>query len=172
MKKGLTHIYTGKGRGKTSAALGLALRALGKAYNVAIIQFMKEKKDNAIKSIEKLENCKTWQYGRKNFVDKEKPDDIDFELAKTALRKTQEIIQKRNYKLVILDEINVALEYGLIKKEEIGKIIDEKPDEIELILTGRYAEKSIIQKADIVTEMKNIKHPNPKKFPAREGFEY
>ncbi len=172
MKQGLIQVYTGNGKGKTTAALGLALRACGHGYKVAMVQFMKKNESyGEVQASKYLSGFSLFQFGRNVFV-KRDPDKIDIELAKEGLLFAKELMQKKEYDILILDEINVALDFGLLTEEEVLELLDEKPPNMELILTGRYAKDSIVERADLVTEMKQIKHPYEKGIMAREGIEF
>ena len=172
MRRGLIQVYTGNGKGKTTASLGLALRACGHGYKVAMIQFMKKNESyGEVQASKFLPGFSLYQFGRNVFV-KRKPDQIDIELAKEGLAFAKEMMEKKEYDILILDEINVAMDYGLLNEEEVIELLDAKPENIELILTGRYAKDSVIKKADLVTEMKEIKHPYQKGIKAREGIEF
>jgi cob(I)alamin adenosyltransferase len=173
LSKGLVEVYTGEGKGKTTSALGLALRALGHGFRVYMIQFMKGNIEyGEITQSRKMENFVIRQFGRQTFVDKKNPAKVDIELAQKALNHAVEIINKGEFDLVILDEINVALEWHLLKLEDILRIIEKKPKHVELILTGRYAPKELVDAADLVTEMKEIKNPYSLGEKARKGIEY
>lgn len=167
----MIHIYTGDGKGKTTAALGLALRASGAGLRVYIAQFIKGLNYSELKSIKYLRNIKLEQFGRGCFIYKN-PKPKDILLAKEGLRRAKKIIQSRKFDLVILDEINVALELNLLDKDEVVSLLKKIPKRIELVLTGRGAVKKMIKLADYVTEMKNRKHPFKKKVFARRGIEF
>jgi cob(I)alamin adenosyltransferase len=173
--KGIVEVYTGNGKGKTTAALGLALRALGHGMKVYIIQFMKGSSAyGELKSLEKFKpNVAVKQFGRKEFVDKKHPTRLDFKLAREALEKAKKVVASGKWDLVILDEINVALNFKLIGCGEVLDIIRSKPSHVELVLTGRYAPKEILDIADLVSEVKEIKHPyRSSRMPPRVGIEY
>lgn len=169
--KGLVHVYTGNGKGKTTASLGLALRFIGHGMKVCMIQFMKGEMMYGEQKVE-IPNFEIYQYGRKEFVDKDNPSHIDIEFAKKALKHSMEAVQSGDYDLVILDEINVAIEWNLVDVDDVLKMIKKKRDSVELVLTGRYAPQEIIDSADYATEMREIKHPYMKGVPARRGIEY
>lgn len=176
MKKprhGLVQVYTGNGKGKTTAALGLAFRASGHGLKTYIIQFMKgEIYYGELGTAEKLSDTITLkQMGRPDFVDKINTAQIDIDMAEEALKFSKDLIMSGDYDLVILDEINVALDFGLIKLDDVIEIVEKKPPEVELVLTGRYAPKEIIERADLVTEMVEIKHPYNAGVEARIGIE-
>ena len=172
MEKGLVHVYTGPGKGKTTAALGLGLRAAGAGYKVHVVQFMKGRRYSEINSIEKLKNFSISQHGRDKFVSKENPEKIDIDLAKKGFSYAKEIIKSKKYDLIILDEINVAIDFNLISIDDVLNLIKEKPEKLELVLTGRYADPKIIQIADVVTEMLEIKHPYQQGIQARKGIDF
>ena len=169
----MIQVYTGEGKGKTTAALGLAFRAVGHGLKAVIIQFMKgTERTGELMSAEKLAPLLTIKpMGRKGFIDKNNPDLEDKTLAVKALDYAREVMLKQPVDLLILDEINVAVDFGLLPVESVLELLDLKPDSLELILTGRYADPKIVEKADLVTEMKNIKHYFAQGVPAREGIE-
>ena len=173
MKKGLIQVYTGDGKGKTTAALGLALRAVGHSMKVLIIQFMKGKSEiGEKKAAQKLAPYLTiLPMGRGTFVSKDKPHSEDIKIAREGLRVSQQAIQNREYDVVILDEINVAVEYGLISISDLLHLLDSKPEEVEIVLTGRNARPELLERADLVTEMVKRKHYFDKGVPARKGME-
>ena len=172
LEKGLVQVYTGNGKGKTTSSLGLALRAIGRGLKVYMVQFMKGAKYGEVLAAENLSNLKIVQYGRDCFVNKENPEDIDIELAHTGLEHAKQIIMGGEYDLVILDEINVALNFKLVSLEDVLGLIRNKPTHVELVLTGRYADKKIVEIADLVTEMLDIKHPFREGVQIREGIDY
>ncbi len=172
MEKGYIHIYTGPGKGKTTAALGLGLRAAGAGLKVHMIQFMKGRRYSELNAIDNLTNFTFSQYGRDEFVSKEKPAQIDIDLAKEGFAKAKETINNGKYDLVILDEINVAVDYNLISLDDLLKLIEQKPEKLELVLTGRDAHPELIKIADVVTEMLEIKHPYQEGVTARKGIDF
>jgi cob(I)alamin adenosyltransferase len=173
MKKGLIQIYTGNGKGKTTAALGLALRAVGHGMKVLMIQFMKGNiQYGEIESAKKLAPYLTIkQVGRETFISKSNPDPKDLQLAQEGFSIAKKAIQNKEYDIVILDEINLAVDYGLISITEILHLMDSKPKGIELILTGRNVKREILDRADLVTDMVDRKHYYDKGVGAREGIE-
>jgi cob(I)alamin adenosyltransferase len=172
-QRGLVQVYTGNGKGKTTAALGLALRAAGHGKKTCVIQFMKGEIYYGELGAAKLLSpyLEIIQMGRPDFVNKTSPDPKDVRLARQGLDLAREILVGKRYDIVVLDEINVALDFGLIALADVIALIDAKPPETELILTGRYANKEIIERADLVTEMKEIKHPYHAGVEARLGIE-
>ena len=170
--KGYVQLYTGNGKGKTTAALGLALRAAGAGMRVFIAQFAKGMKFSELKSIERLGEIITIkQYGRSNFIrDKAEPEDI--ELARKGLEEVRSILSQGNYQMVILDEATIAVHFNLFSSEELLDIIKSKPEHVELVITGRHADPLIIEHADLVTEMREIKHYYHKGIKARPGIEH
>ena len=172
MEKGYIHVYTGRGKGKTTAALGLGLRASGAGFKVHMIQFMKGRRYSEIDTIENITNFTISQHGRDEFVSKENPDEIDINLAQKGFKYAKEIINNGKYDMIILDEINVAVDYNLISLKDMIKLLDKKPKNLELILTGRAAHPEIIKIADLVTEMLEIKHPYQQGITARKGIDF
>ncbi len=171
--RGLVHVYTGTGKGKTTAALGLALRASGHGKKVYIIQFMKGRIDyGELKACKDNPNITIEQFGRPQFVDKDNPEQEDIDFAKQALEKATQIIGSGEYHIVILDEVNVALDFNLVKLEDIIDLIENKPEDVELILTGRNANPEVSRIADYVTEMLAIKHPYEEGQVGRKGIEF
>lgn len=172
MRKGYIQVYTGSGKGKTTAALGLALRAAGAGLKVFIVQFIKKKRCSEHKMLERFEGLITIvQYGR-GFLLKRKANLSDVAAARAGLDEVRGAIASGNYDVVILDEANVAVSCGLIGLDEILALMAEKPKDIELIITGRHAHRKVIQMADLVTEMKEVRHYRKKGVKARAGIEY
>ena len=172
MEKGYIHVYTGPGKGKTTAALGLGLRASGAGLKVHMVQFMKGRRYSEIDTIDNISNFTISQHGRDEFVSKENPDKIDIDLAQKGFKFAKEIINNGKYDMVILDEINVAVDYNLITLKDMIKLLEKKPEKLELILTGRDAHPDIIKIADLVTEMLEIKHPYQQGITARKGIDF
>jgi len=173
LEKGLVQVYTGNGKGKTTAAFGLALRAIGRGLKVYIIQFIKGGFDyGELYMVDKLPNLKLKAFGRGRFVTEKPAGKLDVELAEEALALAEEVIKSGEYDIVILDEINVALNLKLIKTEKVLELMKNKPQHVELVLTGRYASSQILRAADLVTEMKEVKHPFNRGYQARKGIEY
>jgi len=173
LEKGIVQVYTGKGKGKTSAAFGLALRAIGRGLKVYIVQFIKGGFDyGELYVIDRLPNLELKAYGRGKFITQKPPEQEDIELAEEAFQRGKNVVESGSYDVVVLDEINVALNLKLISLEKVLQLIKNKPKHVELVLTGRYAPNEIIQAADLVTEMKEVKHPFNRGHHAREGIEY
>lgn len=170
-KLGLVHIYTGNGKGKTTAAFGLALRMLGNGGRVIMIQFLKSV--NVYGEQRKAQECGVVveSYGLPKFVHG-KPEPEEIEAAKKALERAKEVVKSGKWDLVILDEICVALGFKMIKIEEVKELIKEKAPNTELVLTGRYCPVELYELADYITEMREIKHPYTKGVVARKGVEY
>ncbi len=167
----MIQIYTGDGKGKTTAALGLALRAAGAGITVYIGQFIKGSLYGEVKILQKVPGIKIKQYGRGCFIS-HKPKQKDINLARKALEHTMQIIAGRDFGMVILDEINVALHLKLLKLNEVINLINSTPNDIELVLTGRWAHPKIIELADLVSEIKDIKHYYKKGIKPRKGIEF
>ena len=172
MIKGLIQVYTGDGKGKTTAALGLALRAAGRNMKVLIVQFMKKWDYGELHSVELIPNITLKTFGTKDFVYKGKAKKIDYVEAQKAFSFGIEGIQSGNYDIVIFDELNMALYYELLNAKEVVEKLKRKPDNVEVVITGRRAPQEIVEVADLVTEMKEIKHPYQKGIEARKGIEY
>lgn len=172
-KKGYIHVYTGTGKGKTTAALGLALRSWGHGKRVCIIQFMKGNEDyGEHKASLKLgKDFLIRHFGRGVFII-DKPTTEDKKLAKKGLDFAKKILSSNKYDLIVLDEINCALHWGLLSNKDVRGLLEIKPANLELVLTGRYAPQWLIKKADLVTEMKERKHYFKKGVKARLGIEY
>ena len=169
----MLHIYTGKGKGKTTASLGLATRFLGHNKKVCVIQFMKKNVEyGEITFFENIPNIDIFQFGTPDFVDKKNPNKIDLEEAVKGFDKAKEVIISKKYDLVILDELNVALDFDLVSIEGVLPFIIEHKDDFEIVITGRYASEELIEIADLVTNMEEIKHYYQKDIFAREGTEY
>ncbi len=173
LEHGLVQVYTGDGKGKTSAAFGAALRAIGRGLRVYIIQFIKGGFDyGELHVVKKLPNLKLAAFGRGTFVTEVSPHEEDVKLAEEALKLAKEVIGSGQYDIVVLDEINVALNLKLVTVDEALQLIKNRPKHVELILTGRYAPMQIVEVADLVTEMKEIKHPFTEGVTPRKGIEY
>ncbi|MBD3421643.1 MAG: cob(I)yrinic acid a,c-diamide adenosyltransferase [Chitinivibrionales bacterium] len=171
MNKGYFHIYTGDGKGKTTAALGLALRAAGAGLRVLFAQFVKGQRYSEIAALERFDDLITVrQFGRDCFI-RNRPEKQDVDEAARGLQSVGEQVQTGRYDVVILDEACIALYYHLFSVEELLRVIDARPDTCELVVTGRYAPEQLVDAADLVTEMKEIRHYYAKGVPARDGIE-
>lgn len=171
--RGLVMVLTGDGKGKTTSALGQALRAVGHGFKVYMIQFMKGRKYGEVIAAEKYLPCLTVeQFGLDSFVMRDNPAPVDIELGQEGLERAQEIIASDAYDMVILDEINVALDFKLVSLDEVLKLIKNKPVRLNLILTGRYAPPEIVEIADMVSEVKEIKHHYASGIKDRPGIEF
>jgi len=174
LDKGIVQLYHGTGKGKTTAAFGLALRAAGHGLNVLIIQFMKESVIGAgeVEAVKRFENIELRRFGR-SFLDRPAPSDEEIKTEiKAGLILAKEAVAGGGRDLVILDEINVALHLKVADIDAVMEIIALRDPSVELILTGRYPPQSVIDAADLVTEMVMMKHPYDKGVLAREGIEY
>jgi cob(I)alamin adenosyltransferase len=169
--QGYVQVYTGDGKGKTTAALGLALRAAGAGLKVFFGQFIKSAPYSEIKALERFGGQITLaQFGRGCFI-RGNPCQEDIDLARKALAAVTEALVGGRYDVVIADEANVAYGCKLITEADLIALIDSRPTRVELVLTGRNAPAAVIQRADLVTEMKAIKHYYDKGILAREGIE-
>lgn len=171
--KGYTQVYTGNCKGKTTAALGLAFRAMGHGLKTYIGQFMKGQKYGELEAAKVVHPyIIIEQYGRPGWVHFHKPPKKeDVRLAQEGLRKTKEAMLSGMYDIIVLDEINTAYYFGLLSVQDMLDIIDSKPDGVELVLTGRYVPSEIVEAADLVTEMKEVKHYYQAGVQARDGIE-
>ena len=173
LSKGLVEVFTGDGKGKTSAALGTAVRALGHNLKVFIVYFMKgDFPYGEQKTLSRLPGVTFSTFGQLDFVDPDNVKECEKEEARRALEAARTGMLSNNYDVVILDEINVAAAWKLIDINDVMKLIEERPEKVELILTGRYADDKLIAAADLVTSMTKIKHPYDKGIPSREGIDY
>ncbi len=170
--KGLIQIYTGNGKGKTTAALGLALRAAGRDKKILIIQFMKKWDYGELHSIKKIPQITIKTFGTRDFVYKDKAKEIDYQEARKAFTEGVEGVFSGVYDIVIFDELNIVLDFGLLEIEEVVNFLKDKPEGVEIVITGRNAPVELIEMADLVTEMQEIKHPFHKGVNARIGIEY
>ncbi len=170
-RRGLVIVHTGNGKGKTTAALGMAFRALGHGYRVLMVQFIKGSwKYGELESAKKFENFKLVPMGR-GFVSTDgKVAEEDRQAAKEALAYAREHMTE--YDMVVLDEVNYAIKFGLLEEKDVLDFIEQKPEDVHLILTGRDATERIVERADLVTEMREIKHPFQKGIKAQKGVEF
>jgi len=172
MENGQTTVITGDGKGKTTAGFGMAIRAAGWNNKVLIIQFLKKGNYGEIRACKEIKNITVQQYGSKNLINLKKSSQNDKARAKKGLKATQKAIKSKKYDLIILDEINLAIKYKLISKKEVLEMIDQKPINLDLVLTGRKADKKLINKANLASKVISLKHPYDKGRKARKGFEY
>jgi cob(I)alamin adenosyltransferase len=172
LEKGYIHVYTGPGKGKTTASLGLGLRAAGAGMKVHMVQFMKGRRYSELDSIEHVPGFTISQHGRDEFVNKDNPEQVDIDMAQEGFSYAKEIIKKDKFDMVILDEINVAVDFKLINLDDVLELINDKPEKLELVLTGRYAHPELVKVADLVTEMLEIKHPYQQGVQARKGVDF
>lgn len=174
LDQGLVSIFTGDGKGKTTAAIGSVIRAAGHGLKSFIIYFMKGKDyihgENNILS--QLPNAKTASFGQPGWIDRENIKAENRDQAALALATARGAINSGEYDIIVLDEINVAINYGLIELDDVIKLIKDKPKQVELILTGRYADDRLIETADLVTEMQMVKHPYAQGIKARRGIDF
>jgi len=169
----LVQVFTGNGKGKTTAALGTILRASGHGLRIFIVFFMKgDYNYGEYRTLSKLPNVDTASFGFRSLTDPANVKPEEIEQAELALAAAREAILSGNYDVVVLDEVNVALGFNLIQLDKVVKLIKDKPPDVELILTGRYADNKLIEMADLVTDMVKVKHPFDKGIKARKGIEY
>ena len=170
-RRGYVHVYTGDGKGKTTAALGLALRAAGAGIRVFIGQFMKGIPYSELNVLARLGGCiDIRQFGRPSYI-RGDPSPDDIAAGRRGLADIGRIIAAGHHRLVILDEANIAVHFGIFAAEDLLDIIDAKPAAVELVITGRRADPRIIERADLVTEMREVKHYYERGVPARLGIE-
>lgn len=170
MEKGYIHIYTGDGKGKTTAAFGLAVRALLAGKRVYIAQFVKSMKYNETRSVEKFEQVSIEQFGNGCMFNREATEE-DIRMAHAGLARCIEILLAGKYDVVIVDELTIAFSLGLLKLEEVLNLLKNKRPETELIVTGRYAPQELIDGADLVTEMREVKHYYTQGVLSRDGID-
>jgi cob(I)alamin adenosyltransferase len=168
--KRYTHVYTGNGKGKTASSIGLAIRAYGAGLKVYVGQFVKSQSYNEFKVLKENLGIDIELLGSGCFIFSH-PSEDDKKAAQEGFAKVKEIVLSGRYDLVILDELNIALYFKLLEVNEVVELIKNKPDNIELVITGRYAPKEILEAADLVTEMKEIKHYYQQGVQARDGIE-
>jgi cob(I)alamin adenosyltransferase len=178
-KRGLIHVYTGEGKGKTTASLGLALRAAGHGWRTYIGQFLKGQEYGELAGIRMLgkDECgqpivTIEQYGKPTFLHANQASVEDIRMAQQGLAAALDAMQSGTYQIVVLDEINVALYFKLLTVEDVLAVMEAKPDEVELVLTGRRVPEAILARADYVTVMGEVKHPYQQGIKARKGIEF
>jgi cob(I)alamin adenosyltransferase len=171
--RGLVIVITGNGKGKTTSAFGQALRAVGQGYKVLIVQFMKGRDYGEFLAAKKyLPRLTIKRFGLDSFVMRDNPATVDIDLARQGFDFTKNAIDGGKYNMIILDEINVAVDFKLVDLKEIIEMIKNKPTALDLVLTGRYAAKEIIRLADTVSEVKELKHHYTAGIKDRAGIEY
>lgn len=176
LEKGLVQIYTGNGKGKTTAAIGLGIRAYGNGLKVIMIQFLKSGITGELNVLNNLgENFKVYRFEKeKDFtwnLNEEQKEELKKEITE-GFTFAKKVVQENMCDMLILDEVMASINGGYIKEEEVAKLIESKPNNMELVLTGRDIPELIAQKSDLITEMKEIKHYFNKGIPARKGIEF
>jgi cob(I)alamin adenosyltransferase len=171
---GKIRVFTGNGKGKTTAALGLAMQAISSGRKVFMIQFLKapDTSGEHLSGLLLAPNFVLKSTGKKGFITRRGCDPLDTLMAKIALEGARDRMMSGSYDVIILDEINVAVYLNLIQIDDLLEFIDSKPENVELILTGRYAAPEVIQRADLVREMKNVKHHYEGGVKAKKGIEF
>ena len=166
-------VYTGDGKGKTTAAFGLALRAAGHGWQVKIIQFMKgDPCYGEIAGAAQVKGLEVVQTGLPTFVERGNPSKEDLAEAQRGLAEARAALASGHYRMVILDELNVAVDYGLVSLEDALVLVESCPREVELVFTGRGAKKAVLDRADLVSEVREVKHPYQKGIVSRVGIDY
>ncbi len=173
---GLVIVYTGKGKGKTTAALGMALRAIGHDHKICMIQFIKGSwhygEMSSSKRLEPEFELTAVGKGFVGILDDKTPKEIHEKIAQEAIQISREKILSEKYDIIILDEINYAVNLGLVEMQQVLDLIKNKPQKVSLVLTGNHVKREIIDAADLVTEMKEIKHPFQRGIRAKKGIDY
>jgi cob(I)alamin adenosyltransferase len=170
---GTVQVYTGDGKGKTTASLGLGLRAWGHGRKVLYIQFMKGRINyGELEAAKKMDGFDIIQMGRETFVSKENPDPVDVEMAQDGFKLLQDKVASGEYDMIVADELNVALDFGLVELGSVIELIKNKPPELELVITGRNAHPDVTELADLVSEVREVKHHYQNGVDARKGVEY
>jgi len=173
VRLGLVQVYTGDGKGKTTAVLGLALRAAGSGLHTYVGQFLKSRHYGGLEGVRRLAPYVTVeQYGLAGWVHVGGVTPEQRVAAQAGLTKVRQALLSGEYDLVVADEINIALDFGVLTEQEVIDLVDVKPPQVELVLTGRRAAASIIERADLVTEMQEVRHPYRRGIPARAGIEF
>lgn len=173
LKKGLVQVYTGDGKGKTTAAMGQALRAIGRGLRVYVGQFIKGRETGEMLALQRLQpNIIFRQFGSGKFIRDRRPDPEELAAASQAWNEIISVVDNGEFDMVILDEISHAVRTGLIELEKVKEVIVSRPSHVELILTGRNMPQELIELADLVTEMVAVKHPLDRGVPARKGIEF
>lgn len=170
----MIQVYTGNGKGKTTAALGQCFRASGHGWKSRIFFFMKGYIEyGELAASERTDGLiEVQQCGRAEFVSKENPEQIDIDMAQSGYRQALECIKRSQHDIVVLDEFNVALDFNLISEDQAAKLLDAIPDDTEVIITGRYCPGYVLERADLITEMREVKHYYQNNIEARKGIEF
>jgi cob(I)alamin adenosyltransferase len=171
LSRGYVQVYTGDGKGKTTAALGLALRAAGHGLRTYIGQFMKGQPYGELEALRDHPLITIEQYGDVRCIRREEVTSKHVDQAHRGLEQAQEAILSGRYDIVVLDEVNVTIWFGLLTVEEVLVFLDQRPEHVEVILTGRRAPQELIERADLVTEMREVKHYYQQGVMARKGIE-
>ena len=171
-RRGIFLVITGNGKGKTTSGFGCVLRALGHNFRVAVIQFMKGRLYGELLVLRDRLGVDVYQYGRNAFVDPKRPDPRDVELARAGLDKAWEIVKGGGYDLLILDEINVVTDFNLVPVEEVAELVKSRPRWMDIIATGRSAPPILIELADTVSEVREVKHHYRQGIESRAGMEF
>ncbi len=171
-RQGIFLVITGNGKGKTTSGIGCALRALGHGFRVAVIQFMKGRMHGELLVLRERLGVDVYQFGRNAFVDSKNPDPRDVALARQGLDKAWEIVRGSQYDVLILDEINVVADFGLVPPAEVMELVRAKPRWMDIIATGRSAPEAFVDLADTVSEVREVKHHYRKGIESRAGMEF
>lgn len=173
MRRGLVYLYTGEGEGKTTNAIGLAIRAVGHGFRAIVVQFLKGNPDIGEYRVQRLlaPLYQVHQFGSRHCIDLQHPRAGDKKLAREALEFAKRALEQKP-RILVLDEVNLAVAFGLVPKEEVLQLMERVPPETVLVLTGRRAPREFIERADLVTEMRLVKHPYQRGFIGRRGVEY
>ncbi len=173
LRQGLVMVYTGDGKGKTTAALGLAMRAMGHGKRVYFLQFMKGSKEyGEVQLAPQLPLLTLVQSGLESFVIKGNPSQEDLRLARAGLELAKQAVNSGSYDLVVLDEVNIALDYELFPLQEVLQLIKHKPGQLDLVLTGRYVPEAVLAVADMISEVREVRHHYASGVEARAGIEF
>jgi cob(I)alamin adenosyltransferase len=171
LSKGYIQVYTGDGKGKTTAALGLALRASGRGLHTYIGQFMKGQRYGELQALHGHPYITVEQYGEVHHIYRDTVTEEDIAKARQGLERAREAMLSGKYDIVVLDEVNITIWFGLLETEDVLAFLDQKPEQVEVVLTGRRAPQVLIDRADLVTEMREVKHYYQDGVKARAGIE-
>ena len=170
--KGYVQLYTGDGKGKTTAALGLALRCAGYGRRVFIGQFMKGQHYGELSALARIDLIDIEQFGDAGCIRREEVTDLHRRHGERGMARIEEVLGSGAYRMVVMDEIAVALWFGIVELERVLGVLDRRPEGVELVLTGRRAPEALVAAADLVTEMREVRHYYQNRVPAREGIEF